>query len=187
MLEMPQDKFLLLLPLPYRIALLIIFGTGLWSGILYWYKGLPRLIGYTGSPTPWDTALNLAIVQFNVFCLPSILIYHKVAYTASDSQLLTLPNITLLIVLLLFLPINIPGTWMPRHGRSRLCSTFKRIALGGLARNIEERFGDILAADALTSYSSIFPGLYICLCLCLPKYVNRKSLWIIRFHMDYFG
>jgi len=50
-------------------------------------------------------------------------------------------------------------------GRQRFLTTIKRISIGGIAEEHDGKFGDILMADALTSYAKVLADLYICLCM----------------------
>ena len=52
-----------------------------------------------------------------------------------------------------------------RSGRNRLFRTLARISIGGLAQANDGKFGDILLADALTSYSRVFGELTVCFCM----------------------
>jgi hypothetical protein len=42
-----------------------------------------------------------------------------------------------------------------RNGRSRTLATLKRISIGGIAEAQDGKFGDVLLADALTSYAKV--------------------------------
>jgi hypothetical protein len=73
-----------------------------------------------------------------------------------------LPNFYLLILLICFiLPFHI----LSGSGRHRFLTTVKRISLGGIAEAQHGKFGDILLADALTSYAKVLGDLFISLCL----------------------
>jgi EXS family len=54
---------------------------------------------------------------------------------------------------------------MSRSGRYRFLSTLKRISVGGLAEANEGKFGDILLADALTSYAKVLGDLFVSTCM----------------------
>jgi hypothetical protein len=73
-----------------------------------------------------------------------------------------MPHIYLLVLVLL---IIVPFHSTARSGRSRLLNTLKRISIGGLAEAQDGKFGDILMADALTSYAKVLGELWISLCL----------------------
>ena len=61
----------------------------------------------------------------------------------------------------------LPLRRLARTGRYRFLGTLKRVSLGGLAEAQDGRFGDILLADALTSYAKILGDLYVSLCMFL--------------------
>jgi hypothetical protein len=72
-----------------------------------------------------------------------------------------LPNLYLLILVICFLlPFNIASG----SGRHRFITTVKRISIGGIAEAQDGKFGDILLADALTSYAKVLGDLFISLC-----------------------
>lgn len=58
-----------------------------------------------------------------------------------------------------------PIPFLSRNGRSRTLATLKRISIGGLAEAQDGKFGDILLADALTSYAKVLGDLFISLCM----------------------
>jgi EXS family len=72
-----------------------------------------------------------------------------------------LPNVYLLILLICFL---LPFHILSGSGRHRFLVTLKRISVGGIAEAEDGKFGDILLADALTSYAKVFGDLFISLC-----------------------
>lgn len=73
-----------------------------------------------------------------------------------------LPNIYLLVLVVGFIA---PIPFVSRNGRSRTLATLKRISIGGLAEAQDGKFGDILLADALTSYAKVLGDLFISLCM----------------------
>jgi hypothetical protein len=73
-----------------------------------------------------------------------------------------LPNIYLFILIVGFIA---PLPFVSRNGRSRTLSTLKRISIGGIAEAQDGKFGDILLADALTSYAKVLGDLFISLCM----------------------
>lgn len=73
-----------------------------------------------------------------------------------------LPNLYLLVlVLCFFLPFSI----LSGSGRYRFLSTLRRISIGGIAEAQDGKFGDILMADALTSYAKVLGDLFVALCM----------------------
>lgn len=54
---------------------------------------------------------------------------------------------------------------LPHSGRMRLLATLRRVSVGGLARTRDGKFGDILLADALTSYAKVIGDLYVAICM----------------------
>ncbi len=58
---------------------------------------------------------------------------------------------------------------LSRAGRYRFLSTLRRVSIGGLAKVQDGKFGDILLADALTSYAKVLGDLYVALCMFLSS------------------
>lgn len=73
-----------------------------------------------------------------------------------------LSNAYLLFLLAAF---TIPVRYLPRSGRARLNATFRRISIGGLAKTEDGKFGDVLLADALTSYAKPLSEVYVAVCM----------------------
>lgn len=64
-----------------------------------------------------------------------------------------------------FIMLLLPLHRLSCTGRARLLQTLIRISLGGLAETSEGKFGDIILADALTSYARIIGDLYVSTCM----------------------
>jgi hypothetical protein len=64
-------------------------------------------------------------------------------------------------VLCFFLPFSI----LSGSGRHRFLHTLRRISIGGIAETQDGKFGDILMADALTSYAKVLGDLFVALCM----------------------
>lgn len=73
-----------------------------------------------------------------------------------------LPNLALLVLVLTFF---FPHRQLPQTGRARFLSTLRRISIGGLAKTEDGKFGDVLLADALTSYAKPLSEVYVTLCM----------------------
>jgi hypothetical protein len=79
-----------------------------------------------------------------------------------------LPNIYILIlVICFFLPFHLASG----SGRYRFLTTLKRISVGGIAEAQDGKFGDILLADALTSYAKVLADFYVSFCM----FFSRRS------------
>lgn len=71
----------------------------------------------------------------------------------------------LLFVIILLLPFH----RLSRSGRQRFFVVLRRISLGGLAETQDGKFGDILLADALTSYAKVFAEIFINFCMFFSR------------------
>ncbi|CAK7267208.1 protein-ER retention protein [Sporothrix epigloea] len=203
--EPALDAFGLTLPLPYRVALIVVLATWGWGANLHYLYlqkiDVPSLIRYPGRLSAahvphHHSAYRLATVTSSVLAA-SLLIFW--AYTRHDVERVLaldwLPMTTLLVLaLLLSLPFPLqllkrhgrrrlsgptaasvgasssssasPPPWaLPQDGRRRFAATLRRVAVGGLAEAQHGKFGDILLADVLTSYSKVLGDLYVCICM----------------------
>ena len=77
-----------------------------------------------------------------------------------------LPQAYLFLLVLLFL---LPLQYTSKAGRYRFLSTLKRVSIGGIAEGQDGKFGDILLADALTSYSKVLGDMFVSACMFLSS------------------
>lgn len=70
-------------------------------------------------------------------------------------------SVFIVLLLILIWPFNRAS----RAGRIRFLLALKRVAIGGLAESQDGKFGDILLADALTSYARVLGDLYVSFCM----------------------
>ena len=132
------------------------------------FQDVPHLIRYPARTTHTDAPHHLSTYRFaTILSIPlalSLLLFWLLTQGTAESVRgwSLLPNSFLIILLLAFV---IPFRFLPRNGRLRLNSTFRRIALGGLASTENGKFGDVLLADALTSYAKPLSEVYVALCM----------------------
>ncbi|KAF1950409.1 EXS-domain-containing protein [Byssothecium circinans] len=169
----PQlDGFSRVLPLPYRVALIIVMGIWAWGLNLHYLSliriDVPSLIRYPARNSPHHpphylscyrvaTALSIPLVL-------SLFLFWTLT-SGSPKDIVAweiLPNLYLLILVVGFI---IPIPFVSRNGRHRTLATLKRISIGGIAEAQDGKFGDILLADALTSYAKVLGDLFISLCM----------------------
>jgi len=170
--EPELDILGLFLPLPFRVAFIIVLGVWAWGVNLHYLTLLnidvPALIAYqrrSNSHTHPHYQSCYRLATFLSIPLGVILVLFWLVTRANPVAVRSwevLPNIYLLIlVVCFFLPFHI----LSGSGRSRFLTTIKRISIGGIAEAQDGKFGDILLADALTSYSKVLGDLFITLCL----------------------
>jgi len=131
-----------------------------------------QLIRY---PSRSDPPPHLSVYRFaTALSAPvtaSIVLYQLTGY--GD----LLPNITLILLLALLI---IPQRWLyprsiwPTNGRTRFLATLRRISIGGLAKTEDGKFGDVLLADALTSYARPLSELYIAFAMMWSRQSTAK-------------
>lgn len=80
-------------------------------------------------------------------------------------------SVFIILLLILIWPFNRAS----RAGRIRLLLTLKRVAIGGLAESQDGKFGDVLLADALTSYARVLGDLYISFCMFFTDGLSATS------------
>lgn len=136
-------------------------------------QDVPALIRYparisSGLPPHYLSTYRLATVITIPFVL-SLLLFWTVTHHQARLVLRweILPNLYLLFLIVCFL---LPMQYLSRTGRYHFLSTLKRISIGGLAEAQDGKFGDILMADALTSYAKVLGDLFVALCMSVtPK------------------
>ncbi|KAF2842896.1 protein-ER retention protein-like protein [Patellaria atrata CBS 101060] len=173
------DSFSLVLPLPYRVAIIIVLGVWAWGANLHYLHAIkidvPALIRYPPRTSHAHLPHHLSTYRLAaLLSLPlcaSLLLFWTL--TRCDPALVLsweiIPNFYLLLLALAFL---LPFHNLSRNGRARFLHTLRRISIGGLAEAQDGKFGDIIAADALTSYAKVLGDLFVTLCM---MFTHRHS------------
>ncbi|KAL9118117.1 MAG: hypothetical protein Q9187_005341 [Circinaria calcarea] len=195
--EPELDSFSLILPLPYRIAIIIVLGT----------LKAPVTVGNKTrnnahhDAAVWAWAVNLHYLSILKIDVAALIKYPNRTTSTGPShhlrtyRLATLITIPLVFSLLLFwtnthgeaslvrswqvLPQSyllflavfflLPLQRASKAGRYRFLSTLKRISIGGIAETQDGKFGDILLADVLTSYAKVFGDLFVSGCMLVSS------------------
>ncbi|KAF2671281.1 EXS-domain-containing protein [Microthyrium microscopicum] len=174
--EPELDSFSLYLPLPYRVALIIVLGVWAWGVNLHYLHlmniDVPSLIRYpsrntNSAPPIYLSCYRLASLLTTPLAALLLLFW---AVTRGNPEAVRsweiIPNLYLLILVVCFcLPFHI----ISGSGRQRFLTTLKRISVGGIAEAQDGKFGDILMADALTSYAKVIGDLFVSLCLFFSR------------------
>jgi len=167
--EPEVDPFSLVLPLPYRVAIIIVLGIWAWGLNLHYLNlvkiDVPALIRYPSRQTVHHHHSTYRLASFlTVPLVASLFLFW--AITRGDQhaalQWQILPQSYLLLLVVCFV---IPLRRMSHTGRSHFLSTLKRISVGGLAEVQDGKFGDILLADVLTSYAKVLGDLFVSTCM----------------------
>ena len=82
--------------------------------------------------------------------------------SASVQSWQILPQSYLVFLALCFV---LPVQQLSRTGRYRFLKTLKRVSVGGIAEAHDGKFGDVLLADALTSYAKVLGDLFVSTCM----------------------
>lgn len=124
-------------------------------------QDVPALIKYPAR-TPSQRPLHAAVYHLTtIFTIPLVLWFIAFWFVTRRSyeiveRLDWVPQSVFVILLLILIW---PWNRASRSGRVRFLLTLKRIIIGGLAESQDGKFGDILLADALTSYARIIGDL----------------------------
>lgn len=176
------DGFSIVLPLPYRVALILVAGFWGWAVNLHYLSkvniDVPALIRYPARKYPnqkahHTSAYHLATL-LTVTLVLSLLVFWAVTkgYAELVERHEFVPQFYLLIfVCLLFLPYN----RVAHSGRHRLFVCLRRVSIGGLAQAQDGKFGDILLADAITSYSRVLGDLFISQCMFFSRGISSTG------------
>ena len=128
----------------------------------------PHLIRYPSRSSHAQLAHHLSVYRFaTILTIPlaaSLVLFWTLTRSnaASVTAWSLLPNSYLILLVLAFV---IPTKHLPHSGRSRFLSTLRRISIGGLAKADDGKFGDVLLADALTSYAKPLSEVFVALCM----------------------
>ncbi|PKS06604.1 hypothetical protein jhhlp_007353 [Lomentospora prolificans] len=146
-----------------------IWGWGVNLHLLHAFKiDVPALIRYpprnsTNHASHHASAYRLAGLVSTLFCLSLVTFW---IFTGGSPERVVaydwMPVSFLASLCIIFL---VPLRNFIHGGRSRFIATLKRISLGGLAESKDGKFGDIILADALTSYSRVLADLYVSMCM----------------------
>lgn len=181
--EEGPDHFSRVLPLPFRLQFELILGFWLWALNLHGFHILNidiyTLIHYPTRPTGDEPPLHvstyrLATVLSGLWTAAMVFFWWA---TRGQAELVIaydwIPNLLFLGILgVLFMPRRFD--WMRAIsgsgnavGVQRLFTGLLRCAPGGIARPKGEKFGDVLLADALTSYSKPISEVFVTICMLL--------------------
>lgn len=94
----------------------------------------------------------------------SLAVFWRLAARSTQAALAweIIPNLYLFALILAFF---VPFATLSRSGRYRTLTILRRISIGGLAEADNGKFGDVLMADALTSYAKVLGDLFVTQCL----------------------
>ncbi|KAI9859636.1 MAG: protein-ER retention protein [Trichoglossum hirsutum] len=170
--EPELDPFSLFLPLPYRVAFILVLGVWAWGLNLHYLHlikiDVPALIHYpprhpSASSSHHHSTYRLATLLSVPLAL-SLLFFWTITHRQARLviQYEVIPQVYLIFLVVSFLlPIN----QVSRTGRFRFLSILKRVSVGGIAAAKDGKFADILLADVLTSYAKVFGDMFVSACM----------------------
>ncbi|KAK5061558.1 hypothetical protein LTR84_008102 [Exophiala bonariae] len=174
--ESEIDSFSLVLPLPYRVAIIVVLGIWAWGLNLHYLHlvkiDVPALIRYPARQSHNSVLYHQSTYRLaTLLSIPlavSLLLFWIVTHGSKSAALSwqILPQSYLLFIILCFV---VPVKRMSRSGRLHFLTTLKRISLGGLAEVQDGKFGDIILADVLTSYAKVLGDLFVSTCMLLSS------------------
>ncbi|KAL4788231.1 EXS family-domain-containing protein [Aspergillus varians] len=167
--QRPQlDGFSLFLPFPSRVAVILLAGFWGWGANLHHLQqhniDLLALIRYpthhsSNQQPPHVSAYRFAAVLTFPLLL-SLIIFWPVTH-GSRERVESVDYIPQAYLFIFFALLLLPLNRLSRPGRRRFLATCRRISIGGLAEVQDGKFGDILLADALTSYARVIADLVV--------------------------
>jgi hypothetical protein len=131
-------------------------------------QDVPALIRYPSRQSARQVSHHLSTYHLaTLLTIPLavlLLLFWAVTHGSTERVLVweVIPQTNVLLFLILLL---LPFHRLSRTGRSRFLASLRRISIGGLAEAQDGKFGDILLADALTSYSKVLAEIYINYCM----------------------
>lgn len=193
------DGFSRILPLPYRVSIILVCGVWAWGLNLHYLHAIkidvPALIRY-GPPSNPHLLPRPALLHHTTTASQRSQTHHTSTYRLAT--ILTIPLIASLLLFWLithgqparvaawqilpqaylaffFVVLAIPIKRLSHNGRSRFVQTLKRVSLGGLTQPSEGKFGDILLADVLTSYAKVLGDLFVSTCMLFDRSTTSTS------------
>ncbi|KAJ5491440.1 hypothetical protein N7539_003007 [Penicillium diatomitis] len=177
----PQiDGFGLTFPFPLRVATLLVAGFWGWAINLHLLSkteiDVAALIRYPSSAPQrphYASAYRLASLLTLPLAIWTVLFWivtHCQYELVARFDYIPLSVFTPLLLILIW-----PFNRASRAGRVRLLLTLKRVIIGGLADAQDGKFGDVLLADALTSYARVLADLYISFCMFFSDFLFATS------------
>ncbi|KAB8302484.1 hypothetical protein EYC80_005888 [Monilinia laxa] len=165
--ENELDSFSRTLPLPYRVALIIVLGVWAWGANLHYLSivkiNVPSLIQYPQRASPrTDPPHHLSAYRLATYLTIPLVLSILLFWTLShrDPALVIYYDfLPISYICLLFFAFFLPLRHASYSGRFHFLSALKRVSIGGIALPNEGKFGDILLADVLTSYAKILADL----------------------------
>ncbi|KAM0802530.1 EXS family-domain-containing protein [Usnea florida] len=180
--EPELDTFSRILPLPYRIAVILVLGVWAWGVNLHYLSVIKidaaALVKYHArTPSNIHPHYRRTYKLATAITLPlavSILLFWVITHGQPSLVLAwdILPQSFLFLLAIFFL---LPFQRLSRTGRYRFLSTLKRVSIGGIAEANNGKFGDILLADVLTSYAKVLGDMFVSACMFLSPGVSSTG------------
>ncbi|BCS24616.1 EXS domain-containing protein [Aspergillus puulaauensis] len=176
------DGFSLFLPFPSRVAVILLAGFWGWGANIHRLQqhniDLLALIRYRTSQSSNQRPPHVSTYRFaGLLTFPlllSLLIFWPVTH-GSREWVETVDYIPQAYLFILFVLLLLPLNRLARSGRRRFLATLRRISIGGLAEPQDGKFGDILLADALTSYAKVIADLVVTFCMFFSSDTSSTS------------
>ncbi|KAF7196022.1 Protein ERD1-like 1, partial [Pseudocercospora fuligena] len=174
------DTFSRVLPLPFRLQFELVLGFWLWAFNLHGFHLLNidifTLIHYPTRPTHDEPPLHVSTYRLAMLLtgmwMGAIILFWNFTHGQADLVIAYdwIPNLLFLAILAVLFAPRLPWTQSifgstSSHGVHRLLYGLLRCAPGGIAKPKGEKFGDVLLADALTSYSKHISEIFVTFCM----------------------
>ncbi|KGY14478.1 hypothetical protein PABG_12664 [Paracoccidioides brasiliensis Pb03] len=176
-------RFNLFFPLPYRVAIVLVAAVWGWGLNLHYLSAVkidvPSLIRYPSRSSPnqvpvYRSTYHLATL-LSVPLAISLLFFWAVTH-GSPERVIEWEIIPQSYLLIFFILLILPLHRLSRTGRHRFLVALKRVIVGGLAEPHDGKFGDIILADVLTSYSKILGDLFVSACMFFSSGVSSTGI-----------
>lgn len=139
---------------------------------------MPALIRYPPRQSPNQkphhvSAYSLA-TTLTIPLVLSILIFWAATH-GSHERVESLDFVPQSYLFLLPIMILLPIRRLSPSGRYHFLKSLRRVSIGGLADAQNGKFGDILLADALTSYAKVLGDLFVTFCMFFSRDIHSTS------------
>lgn len=141
-------------------------------------QDVPALIRYPARHSPQQPPHHTSAYRLStILTLPLVvsLIIFWIASHGSARLVEFLDFIPQAYIVFFFVLIVLPFTRYSKEGRRHFLLSLRRVIIGGLAEPQHGKFGDILLADALTSYAKVLGDLYVTFCMFFTAGLSSTS------------
>lgn len=136
------------------------------------------MIRYPARQSPLQLSHHASVFRLSTFLSFPFVVSLLIFWIASHGQPHLVEMLDLIpqgYIVIFFVIIVLPYLRLAKAGRLHFLWALRRVSVGGLAEPQHGKFGDILLADALTSYAKVLGDLYVTFCMFFTGGMSSTS------------